>query len=553
MLDRAARRAARRARCGSAARSAGSPPRTPGLYRDALGAVPPGGLPEAFLERSRSRSRGSPAATPAPTGRSPPASWPAATAWTSARCCASSSARASWSAASCARAAASASGATPRCCAGCGARRWPTLRKEVEPAEQRALAPLPARLAGRGLAHRRRGAGVDRLREMLVPLQGVALAPEVWERDVLPRRVGRLLAGVDRPALRGRRARVGRARARSAAAAAAWRSTSARTRAGSGPPPCKGEPPAEPLARGDPRAPRARRRASGPTCSWTSRTPSRSSCRRRSGTSSGPARSRTTPSPRCARRRLTLAPPGRARARPPLRAPPPAPRRAAGPGPLVAHRAAVRRRPAHGPRMRATGRAAAGALRHRDARDRAGRGHPRRLRRALRRAGEPGDARHRPARLLRGGPGRRAVRAARRAIERLRACATDEPRRRALVLAADRSGATPTARRFRGRSATTTRARRPARVPGAFVVTLDAEPVALRGARRQGPGGAARGRRGLAAARPGGAGRRGAPRARPAPGASSASTASRWSGSGVGELLIELGFQQGPRKLTLSA
>ena len=34
------------------------------------------------------------------------------------------------------------------------------------------------------------GAGVDRLREVLVPLQGLALTPEVWEKDVLPRRVG---------------------------------------------------------------------------------------------------------------------------------------------------------------------------------------------------------------------------------------------------------------------------------------------------------------------------------------------------------------------------
>jgi ATP-dependent helicase Lhr and Lhr-like helicase len=33
-------------------------------------------------------------------------------------------------------------------------------------------------------------AGIDRLREVLVPLQGLALAPEVWERDVLPRRIG---------------------------------------------------------------------------------------------------------------------------------------------------------------------------------------------------------------------------------------------------------------------------------------------------------------------------------------------------------------------------
>ena len=34
------------------------------------------------------------------------------------------------------------------------------------------------------------GEAIDRLREALVPLQGVALAPEVWERDVLPRRLG---------------------------------------------------------------------------------------------------------------------------------------------------------------------------------------------------------------------------------------------------------------------------------------------------------------------------------------------------------------------------
>ncbi|WP_448162160.1 Lhr family ATP-dependent helicase, partial [Bacillus cereus] len=34
------------------------------------------------------------------------------------------------------------------------------------------------------------GAGVDRLREILVPLQGLALPLEVWERDVIPRRTG---------------------------------------------------------------------------------------------------------------------------------------------------------------------------------------------------------------------------------------------------------------------------------------------------------------------------------------------------------------------------
>ncbi len=63
------------------------------------------------------------------------------------------------------------------------------LRREVEAADQREL--------GRFLpswqnvdAHRRGGAGVDRLREALVPLQGVALTPRVWERDALPRRLG---------------------------------------------------------------------------------------------------------------------------------------------------------------------------------------------------------------------------------------------------------------------------------------------------------------------------------------------------------------------------
>ena len=63
------------------------------------------------------------------------------------------------------------------------------LRKEIEPAEQRALARfLPA---WQGVdRHPASGAGIDRLRETLVALQGLALPPEVWERDVLPRRLG---------------------------------------------------------------------------------------------------------------------------------------------------------------------------------------------------------------------------------------------------------------------------------------------------------------------------------------------------------------------------
>ncbi len=63
------------------------------------------------------------------------------------------------------------------------------LRAEAEPADPRELARfLPA--WQNVDAHRPAGAGPDRLREALVPLQGVALTPQVWERDVLPRRLG---------------------------------------------------------------------------------------------------------------------------------------------------------------------------------------------------------------------------------------------------------------------------------------------------------------------------------------------------------------------------
>ncbi len=63
------------------------------------------------------------------------------------------------------------------------------LRKEIEPTDQRRLAAfLPA---WQGVdRHPSSGAGVDRLREVLVPLQGLALPVEIWESDVLPRRVG---------------------------------------------------------------------------------------------------------------------------------------------------------------------------------------------------------------------------------------------------------------------------------------------------------------------------------------------------------------------------
>jgi ATP-dependent Lhr-like helicase len=63
------------------------------------------------------------------------------------------------------------------------------LRKEIEPADQRALAAFLPSWQGVD-RHPPSGAGVDRLRDVLVPLQGIALPVEVWERDVLPRRTG---------------------------------------------------------------------------------------------------------------------------------------------------------------------------------------------------------------------------------------------------------------------------------------------------------------------------------------------------------------------------
>jgi ATP-dependent Lhr-like helicase len=63
------------------------------------------------------------------------------------------------------------------------------LRKEIEAADQRSLAAFLPSWQGVD-RHAPGGAGVDRLREVLVPLQGLALPADVWERDVLPRRCG---------------------------------------------------------------------------------------------------------------------------------------------------------------------------------------------------------------------------------------------------------------------------------------------------------------------------------------------------------------------------
>ncbi len=63
------------------------------------------------------------------------------------------------------------------------------LRAEAEAVDTRQLAVFLPSWQNVD-AHRPAGAGPDRLREAIVPLQGVTLTPEVWERDVLPRRLG---------------------------------------------------------------------------------------------------------------------------------------------------------------------------------------------------------------------------------------------------------------------------------------------------------------------------------------------------------------------------
>ena len=76
-----------------------------------------------------------------------------------------------------------------RCCGACDGPRLAALRREIEPAQRRAFAAfLPA---WQGVdRHAAVGAGIERLREALVALQGLALTPRTWELEVLPRRVG---------------------------------------------------------------------------------------------------------------------------------------------------------------------------------------------------------------------------------------------------------------------------------------------------------------------------------------------------------------------------
>jgi ATP-dependent helicase Lhr and Lhr-like helicase len=160
-----------------------------GLYRDALGAMPPGGLPEAFLADV-------PDALSELVARYARTHGPFTTDELRARYGVDAGAvlRELERAGSLVRGELRPGGSEREWCDVEVLRRLrraslAALRKEIEPADQRRLAAFLPSWQGVD-RHAGAGAGIDRLREVLVPLQGLALPVEIWERDVLPRRTG---------------------------------------------------------------------------------------------------------------------------------------------------------------------------------------------------------------------------------------------------------------------------------------------------------------------------------------------------------------------------
>ena len=216
-----------------------------GLYRDALGAVPPSGLPEAFsadvpdamerLVRRYARTHG-PFETSALRARYGLDLTPVLERLEQGGHLVRGELRPG--------------GTTREWCDPEVLRRLrraslAALRAEIEPADQRAFARFQASWQGVD-RHPPTGAGVDRLREMLVPLQGLPLPLEVWERDVLPRRTGAYSpAWMDQLCASGEIVWVGAgALGRRSGRVALYFRDDAKLL---GPPPGSGEPPAEPV------------------------------------------------------------------------------------------------------------------------------------------------------------------------------------------------------------------------------------------------------------------------------------------------------------------
>jgi ATP-dependent helicase Lhr and Lhr-like helicase len=215
-----------------------------GLYRDALGTVPPGGLPDSFLEAvpdplERLLRRYAATHGPFTTGEASQRYGVDATA----------ALRALESAGDLVRGELRPGGSEREWCDPEVLRRLrraslAVLRQEIEPADQRAFARFQSSWQGVD-RHPAAGAGVDRLREVLVSLPGLALPVEAWERDVLPRRIGAYSpAWLDQLCAAGEVVWVGAGALgrRSGRVALYFRDDVALI----GPPPYKGEPPSEP-------------------------------------------------------------------------------------------------------------------------------------------------------------------------------------------------------------------------------------------------------------------------------------------------------------------
>ena len=294
------RRSGARSGCGSAARSAGWPPRTPASTATRSAPCRRAGCRRRSSRRSRSRSRGWRAATRARTGRSPPPRRPARYGVDLGAGAARARARRRpGAAASCGPAAASASGATRRCCGACGVPRWRRCaRRSSPPSSARSRASCRPGRAWTAAARRRRRPAARDARAAAGP--GARPGGVGARRAAAPGR--RLLARLDGPALRERRARLGRAPARSAGARAGWRSTSARTPAGSARRRSRATRPPEPLHEA------LRERLAAGAAFWTDLLVDLGEVepRRAPGGALGPGLGRrgrpTTPSRRCARR-----------------------------------------------------------------------------------------------------------------------------------------------------------------------------------------------------------------------------------------------------------
>ena len=164
------------------------------------------------------------------------------------------------------------------------------LRREVEAVEQPALARfLPA---WHGVGRKGRG-GVDRLREVLFPLQRLPLAPEVWERQVLPLRMDYRPELLDQLCTSGEVVWLG---ADAGRVAIAFREDAALL----GPPGGPGAAARRPRLRGGARG--AGRRASPRRAVRRDRPARRARSSKRCGGSWPRARPRTTPGNRCGAR-----------------------------------------------------------------------------------------------------------------------------------------------------------------------------------------------------------------------------------------------------------